>query len=109
YCRPPMYTQVVIARAALLAIISAALYAQNPATRSKATDYPIHATLPNMGIGLEYLVHSIPGEDRFYIAKDYLVVELVAFPKDGIALSAGNFTLLVNGKNTLYTVSPGMV
>lgn len=106
-----MYTQVVIARTALLAIISAALYAQNPATRVKATDYPVHATLPNMEIGLEYLVHSIPAADRFYIAKDYLVVELAAFPstKDGIAISPSKFTLLVNGKNILYTESPGMV
>ncbi|HYL73931.1 MAG TPA: hypothetical protein VEU96_06975 [Bryobacteraceae bacterium] len=104
-----MYTQVVIARAAVLAIISATLYAQNPASRAKATDYPVHVTLPNMEIGLEYLVHSIPGDDRFYIAKDYLVVELAAFPKDAIALSPSKFTLLVNGKNILYTASPGMV
>jgi len=104
-----MYTQVVIARTAVLAVVSATLYAQTAATRAKATDYPVHATLPNMDIGVEYLVHSIPGENRFYIAKDYLVVEVAAFPKDAIALSAGKFTLLVNGKNTLYTVSPGMV
>jgi hypothetical protein len=106
-----MYTRIVIARAALLAVVSAWLYAQSPAMRAKATDYPVHATLPNMEIGLEYLVHSIPGENRFYIAKDYLVIELAAFPstKDGVTLSASKFMLLVNGKNYLYTVSSGMV
>jgi hypothetical protein len=92
-------------------LLSPAILAQDSTSRSKAAEYPVHATLPNMEVGAEYLVHSIPRDNGFYIAKDYLVVEAGVFPatKDGIDIAASQFTLLVNGKTVLYTVSPGMV
>ncbi|HEV2687378.1 MAG TPA: hypothetical protein VGV35_02455 [Bryobacteraceae bacterium] len=101
----------MILRLGFLLVSGALLHAQNATPRAKATDYPIHAELSSMEAGVEYLVHSIPGEGRYYFAKDYLVIEIGAFPstRDGVAIFASQFTLLVNSKTVLYTVSPGMV
>jgi hypothetical protein len=88
------------------------LYGQNGPARSKATDYPVHATLPGMEIGAEYLDHSVPGEKGFYIAKDYLVVDVGVFAStsDSISVKSGQFSLRINdGKKVLVPVSPGTV
>jgi len=87
--------------------------AQDAQPRSKASDYPVHATLPGMEIGAEYLVHSIPAESGMYFGKEYLVVDVGIFPdtKGGpITTSARRFTLKINGgKIVLDTDSPGTV
>jgi hypothetical protein len=85
--------------------------AQDAPPRSKPADYPVHAEFPAFQIGAEYLVHNIPAEKGEYWAKEYLVVEALILPgkREGVKLSANDFTLRVNGKKTLYTVSPGAV
>lgn len=106
-----MYTLGVKARVALISVVLLSrLHAQDPA-RSKASDYPAHVSLATMEIGAEYLTHSIPTEKGFYFAKEYLVVEVAVFAAgtDGVTTSASQFTLRVNGKTVLQTVSPGMV
>jgi hypothetical protein len=63
-------------------------------------------------IGAEYLVHSIPGENGFYIAKEYLVVDVGVFPStlEGVDIKSSQFSLRINdGKTALVAVSPGMV
>jgi hypothetical protein len=81
------------------------------APRSKASDYPVHITLPGMEMGAEYLVHSIPGERGGYFAKEYLVVEVAIFPasRESVKISSGRFTLRINNKSVLLARSPGMV
>src|SRR5258708_4671652 len=109
------YTQsailgLVYARAIAVSFALAAVaWAQS---REKASDYPEHAKIADREIGVEYLVHSIPVERGVLVASDYLVVEVAVFPLTlaGVNVSAGEFTLRINGKKTpVYAQSPGMV
>ena len=87
-----------------------ALFAQDPGPRSKAADYPAHVSVENLDIGAEYLLHSIPSDQSFIIAKDFLVVEVAIFPRSGVATTApGQFSLRINGKRLLTPASAGMV
>ena len=87
-----------------------ALLAQEP-PRSKISDYPAHAKLPAMEIGVEYLLNSIALDKGMYIAKDHLVLEVAIFPSTqaSVNVSSSQFTLRVNNKTILYTDSPGAV
>ena len=101
----------MISRAAILALaLSPALLAQD-APRSKISDYPVHAKLPAMEIGVEYLLNSIALDKGMYIARDHLVLEIAIFPstQSGVNVSSSQFTLRVNNKTILYTDSPGAV
>lgn len=93
-----------------LLLCSLVLAGQNAGDRSKAADYPAHATLPDLDIGVEYLLHSIPTGMGFFFAKDFLVVEVAIFPRNGVVKTApGQFSLRVNGKKLLAPASAGMV
>ncbi len=99
-------------RRAVLLIAVLPLYAQSGPPRAKASDYPAHVSLPGMEIGAEYLDHSIPSEKGFYIAKEYLVVDVGVFSstREGIDIKSGQFSLRINdGKRVLVPVSPGTV
>jgi hypothetical protein len=88
------------------------LLAQDNAPRSKAADYAAHVSLTGMEIGAEYLLHSIPTENGFYIAKDYLVVDVGIFPStlEKIKISSGQFQLRINhGQPELLADTPGSV
>lgn len=107
---PIFYNQTV--RRAVLFVVLLPLHAQNGPPRSKASDYPAHVSLPGMEMGAEYLVHSIPAETGFYIAKQYLVVDVGVFSstREGIDIKSGQFSLRINdGKTALVPVSPGTV
>jgi hypothetical protein len=84
--------------------------------KDKVVDYPVHAELQHgFTIGAEYLVHTVPSPTSNprdgMVANDYLVIELGVFgPRTAsIDLSIGTFQLLINGKMTLTTDSPGSV
>jgi hypothetical protein len=101
----------MIARGATLTLaLLPALLAQD-ATRSKVSDYPVHAKLSTMEIGVEYLLNSIPLDKGMYLAKDHLVLEVAIFPSTpaGVNVSTSQFTLRVNNKTILYPDSPGAV
>jgi hypothetical protein len=107
---PILYNQGV--HRAVLLVVLLPLGAQTGPPRSKAADYPVHVSLPGMEIGAEYLVHSIPGGKGFYIAKEYLVVDVGVFSstREGVDIKSGQFTLRINdGKSVLVSVSPGTV
>jgi hypothetical protein len=92
---------------AVLLIALLPLYA-----RDKATDYPVHASLAGVEIGAEYLEHSVPGKEGFYIATDFLVVDVGVFPStpDGVNVKSGQFSLRINrDKRVLAAVSAGTV
>src|SRR5579872_2770761 len=85
-----------------------------PGTEPKpsAADYPVHAMDGETGIGAEYTVHSFSHGEAYYIAKDYLVVEVALFPAAGktIDVHAIEFSLRINGrKQALIPGSPEMV
>jgi hypothetical protein len=101
----------MISRAAIVALaLSHALLAQDT-PRSKISDYPVHAKLSTMDIGVEYLLNSIALDKGMYIARDHLVLEVAIFPsrQSGVNVSTSQFTLRVNNKTILYTDSPGAV
>jgi len=80
--------------------------------REKPADYPVHATIGNVGIGAEYLVHSFSGDRQTFYTPDYLVVEVAVYPAREAAVQIGNgtFVLRINGrKQTLYPDAPGFV
>jgi hypothetical protein len=87
------------------------LLGQDTAQRAKPSDYPVHARFPRFDLGAEYLVHNVPAEKGEYWAKEYLVVEVALFPgsEGGVRVSSNNFTLRVNGKKILDSVTPGTV
>jgi hypothetical protein len=65
-----------------------------------------------MEIGAEYLVHSIPADTGFYIAKEYLVVDVGVFSttREAVDIKSGQFSLRINdGKTVLVAASPGTV
>ena len=80
--------------------------------KPKAADYPLHTSVGDVLIGVEYLVHSIPVGDQTFFAADYLVVEVAVYPKanDPIVIAEETFTLRVNGKKqVIFPQSPGFV
>jgi len=86
------------------------LLAQDAGPRAKASDYPVHVAVSNLEIGAEYLLHSIPSDQGFIIAQDFLVIEVAIFPHGGAAtIAPGQFTMRINGKKLLTPASPGMV
>lgn len=66
--------------------------------RAKPADYPVHALLPGLTIGAEFMVHSFSGPYRTYTAPDYLVVEVAVYPETPLTVSVSQFSLRVNGK-----------
>ena len=96
---------------AITSLALAFLLQAQDATRSKASDYPAHVSLPTADLGVEYLVHSIPGERGGYFAKEYLVVEVAVFPSSqtGLKISSALFTLRINNKTVLSAQSAGAV
>lgn len=100
-------------RAVLIAsLLLPALFAEDhPAGRVKASDYPAHTSTQRLAIGAEYLLHSIPAENGFVFARDYLVIEVALFPAQGESLrtSPEQFTLSINHGKSLVTDSAGTV
>ena len=105
-----LYTQSVRPVIILMSLLP--LAAQDTAPRSKAADYPAHVSLPGMEIAAEYLLHSIPTDQGFYVAQDYLVIDVGVFPAahETVKISSGQFRLRINHKTLeLPPDSPGTV
>lgn len=82
------------------------------APRSKASDYQAHVSLPTIEIGAEFLLHSVPTDQGFYVAQDYLVVDVGVFPAahESVKITPGQFRLRINHKTPeLSPDSPGSV
>jgi hypothetical protein len=86
--------------AALWLLLAATACAQGTTPKLKPEDYPVHVRLGELGIAADYLVHSIPGFGRTYVAEAYLVVEVAMFPARGqtAEVKAGGFAMRLNGK-----------
>ncbi|HPQ15661.1 MAG TPA: hypothetical protein PLP04_10545, partial [Bryobacteraceae bacterium] len=92
-----------------IAVFCAADWAQGGTEpKAAAADYPVHATAGGVAIGAEYLVHSFSSGGQSFFVPDYLVVEVAVFPPKGreIQLSAGQFTLRINGKKDVIFPQP---
>ncbi|MGE5570056.1 MAG: hypothetical protein ACM3S5_13560 [Rhodospirillales bacterium] len=92
-----------------IAALCAAAWSQGGTEpKAAAADYPIHATVGGVAIGAEYLVHSFSSGGQSFFVPDYLIVEVAVFPPKGkeIQLSAGQFTLRINGKKDVIFPQP---
>jgi hypothetical protein len=95
----------------LLCAVSLAC-AQGTTPKSTLEDYPEHATVGNVGVGAEFMVHSFSRGEQMFIAPDYLVVEVALFPPKGQVVRAepGKFSLRINGKKTvIFPQAPAAV
>lgn len=102
--------RALAAIAACAAIAFAQTYGTQP--KPKVEDYPVNVRAGNVGLGAEYLVHTLPAGRRSFDIPDYLVIEVAVYPPKGAALQigSGSFTLRMNGrKDRLYSQAPGMV
>lgn len=80
--------------------------------KPKADAYPAHASTPEVSIGAEYLVHSVPARSLTFTARDHLVVEVAVYAPNGGTLNIAleQFGLRINGrKETIQPQSPGFV
>lgn len=89
-----------------LAVAVAGLAGTGPKT--SAADYPVHSTAGKVALGAEYMVRSFHGSNQTFVADRYLVVEVAVFPPkfEKLTLSAGQFTLRVNGKKRALLPQP---
>ncbi|HVN04410.1 MAG TPA: hypothetical protein VMT86_08340 [Bryobacteraceae bacterium] len=96
----------------LLPLLAGSLAAQYGTTpKANAEAYAAHATLGGLSLGAEYMMHSFSGHGQTYIVRDYLVVEVALFCPPGTVVTpeARQFTLRVNGRNTLAPQDPEIV
>jgi hypothetical protein len=87
-------------------------WAQGTTPKSTLEDYPAHATVGNVGVGAEFMVHSFSRGEQMFIAPDYLVVEVAMFPPkgQGVLVEPGKFSLRINGrKAVLFVQAPAAV
>jgi hypothetical protein len=90
-------------------LLAAIFYQAQP--RVKPVDYPAHAVTPKLGLGAEYMAHSLLAGGQSIFISDYLVIEVEVFPavQSSVMVSQNHFTLRVNGKKpALLSQSPGM-
>jgi hypothetical protein len=96
----------------LTALLAAIAAAQGTPPKASAAEYPVHAELGKLTLGVEYLVHSVPTPKGVLVSSDYLVIEVALFGPSlsAIDFRADHFRLRMNGdKYALMTQSPGMV
>ena len=81
------------------------------APRDHPEDYPVHTDSAQAAIGAEFLVHSLPTEKGMLLAGHYLVVEtgIYPHPHEAVAISSGQFRLIVNGRQLPDPDSAGAV
>jgi len=70
--------------------------------RAAPADYQAHAAAGTVTVAAEFTGHSIPTPQGTLTTEDYVAVETGLFgaPGSRIKLSAGDFTLRINGKKT---------
>ena len=90
-------------------VLACVAYGQGTETKAKVTDYPVHGTAGEIGIGAEYMVQSVASSRGSFIADKFLVVNVAIFPRSPMTISTSVFSLRVNGKDTLMAQTPSMV
>src|SRR5262245_16565197 len=88
--------------------------AQGTNPKAKLEDYPTHTESRGStpAIGAEFMVHSFSRGEEYFVAQDYLVVEVAVFASRDrpITVQAGQFSLRINNKKSvLLPQTPQMV
>src|SRR5229473_2217641 len=100
---PKGYTRLMAACVCALPFLAAALLqAQGAPPKESPSDYPAHATVGNLTLAAEYLVHAIPAPEGSYFTNDYLVIEAAFFGPHlaRVKMSAEHFMLRINGQKS---------
>jgi len=94
-----------------LALVIASCLCGQTEHKDKATDYPVHAVAGKVAIGAEYLIRSIPAGNQTFMTPDYLVVEVAVYPAfaQPVTIDGNTFTLRLNERKLLSSISPGFV
>jgi len=77
--------------------------------RKTPADYPAHIAVPDMNIGVEYMVTTFAAEGQTFTVDDHLLLEVGIYPRGEAKVDVRRFTLRINGKRLLMTQIPGMV
>ncbi len=80
--------------------------------RPKPEDFPVHQGTARLALGAEFMVHSFGRDSERYVNEDYLTVEVGVYPvnRNPVLISAGQFTLRVNGKKeAIISATPSLV
>ena len=95
----------------LIFILALSAFADRLPPLPAAADYPASAVAGSVSLGAQYMGQSVTVQSVSFGVPGYLVVEAGVYPaKDKFTtISAGSFTLRVNGKQTLLAQTPGMV
>jgi hypothetical protein len=94
------------------ATVPGTIVSEGTPPKDDVSKYPVYAAVGEISIGAEYLVHSFSGQNRTFVAPDYLVIEVAVYPPKGekLKLASGQFTLRVNGKKRgLFSQPPYFV
>ncbi len=102
---------------ALVAALSASLWAQAPAAREESkglpartspAEYQAQGKAGGFTIGAEFVGHSIPTPKATYSSEDYVVVEVGLFGPEGarLKLAMSDFSLRINGKKNALPREP---
>lgn len=100
-----------IAMMVLLTMSSAAQSTKGIKPRSKAENYPAVNDQPNVTLGAAQLsAAQVRSTFVSSLGKDYVVVEIGAFPKSPFQLSPQDFMLIVQGtKEVIRPAEPGVI
>jgi hypothetical protein len=76
--------------------------------RASPADYQSQGHVGPVTIGAEFTRHSVPTPEGVYSTEDYVVVEMGVFgaPQARLTISAGDFSLRINGKKKLLASQP---
>jgi hypothetical protein len=79
--------------------------------RGSVNDYQAHARVGAVSIGAEFMRHAVPTPQGEFSTEDYVVVETGFFGGAGqrARLSAGDFSLRINGKKAVPSQPFGVV
>ncbi len=76
--------------------------------RASPTDYQAQGQVGPVTIAAEFTRHSVPTPEGVYSTEDYVIVETALFgaPQSRLTISAGDFSLRINGKKKLLASQP---
>lgn len=76
--------------------------------RAAATDYQAHARVAGGELAADFLGRTVPAPQAPFVTPAYVAVEVAMFVTE-FEFNTGQFTLRLNGKQTVMAQTPGMV
>src|SRR5437870_2882930 len=95
-------------RYAVVLLVSSIALAQGTKPKATAEAYPVHASIGNIDVGAEYLVHYVPVASGGVVTNDHLVVEVALFGPSvtRMMLTYEDFSLFIDGSKRAIGAQP---